>query len=47
MNDFQFFLNWLSENPYLAFFLLLVIVNGLGRVVYYITHRNEKEEDDD
>ena len=47
MNDFQFFLNWLSGNPVLAFLLIALVVEGIAKSVYYFTHRNNSEESDD
>lgn len=46
MNNFQFFLNWLSENPVLAFLLVAIVVEGIAKSVYYVTHRNNEESDD-
>lgn len=43
MNDFQYFLNWLSENSVLAFLLVAVIVEGIAKSVYYFTHKDSEE----
>ncbi len=50
MNNFQFFLGWVGEHPFIfmgSLFLVLLFLEGVVKMIYYTVNKNESEDEQD